>query len=175
MFAERYNSIDEETTLLHAAHTAWNALARLELLLRCDVIQVQDKKQSGIKYNTEFTPVTKVTIVKENVQTPSGYIGDAIAIPGYEQFIFVLLPPTSNDPESIGYMGWRILEYNTESIIANPVQQGIDDTILNAFDLAHKTVALFGKSNLTTLITTTYARNRCIVELCNTYNKVVSE
>ncbi len=31
---EHYESVDPDSGLLHAAHTAWNALARLELLLR---------------------------------------------------------------------------------------------------------------------------------------------
>jgi len=33
---ERHESLDPDSGLLHAAHTAWNALARLELLLRAD-------------------------------------------------------------------------------------------------------------------------------------------
>lgn len=33
-FAERYGDLDDESGLLHAAQTAWNALARLELKLR---------------------------------------------------------------------------------------------------------------------------------------------
>lgn len=33
-FAEKEEVVDPETTLLHVAHVAWNALARLELILR---------------------------------------------------------------------------------------------------------------------------------------------
>jgi hypothetical protein len=33
-FAERYDELDAESGLLHAAQTAWNALARLEIKLR---------------------------------------------------------------------------------------------------------------------------------------------
>lgn len=38
---------DEETNLLHAAHTAWNALARLDLLLRGGVECETPDSQSG--------------------------------------------------------------------------------------------------------------------------------
>ena len=31
---ERYHADDDDSGLLHAAHMAWNSLARLELLLR---------------------------------------------------------------------------------------------------------------------------------------------
>ena len=34
VFEENYSPMDDESGLLHAAHAAWNALARLELLLR---------------------------------------------------------------------------------------------------------------------------------------------
>lgn len=34
LLQEGCNEYDEETELLHAAHVAWNALARLELLIR---------------------------------------------------------------------------------------------------------------------------------------------
>lgn len=34
MLAERHESHDRDTGILHAAHEAWNALARLELILR---------------------------------------------------------------------------------------------------------------------------------------------
>jgi len=34
LFKEHYEKIDADTELLHAAQVAWNALARLELLLR---------------------------------------------------------------------------------------------------------------------------------------------
>jgi hypothetical protein len=34
MLAERHESHDKESGLPHAAHEAWNALARLELMLR---------------------------------------------------------------------------------------------------------------------------------------------
>ena len=33
---ERHGERDEDSGLLHAAHAAWNALARLELILRRD-------------------------------------------------------------------------------------------------------------------------------------------
>ena len=33
-FAERYEDFDADSEMLHAAQTAWNALARLELALR---------------------------------------------------------------------------------------------------------------------------------------------
>jgi len=34
LFEEHYESFDDDTKLLHAAQTAWNSLARLELILR---------------------------------------------------------------------------------------------------------------------------------------------
>jgi len=34
VFEENYSSYDDDSGLLHAAHAAWNALARLELMLR---------------------------------------------------------------------------------------------------------------------------------------------
>lgn len=34
LLAEKYSRVDSESELLHAAHLAWNALARLELMLR---------------------------------------------------------------------------------------------------------------------------------------------
>ena len=34
LFEERYEDNDPDSDLLHAKHTAWNALARLELMLR---------------------------------------------------------------------------------------------------------------------------------------------
>lgn len=36
LFKENYERLDNDTELLHAAQVAWNALARLELLLRED-------------------------------------------------------------------------------------------------------------------------------------------
>lgn len=33
-FAEYYNELDDDSSMYHAAQTAWNALARLELMLR---------------------------------------------------------------------------------------------------------------------------------------------
>lgn len=36
MTVERFEEKDNDTGLLHAAHAAWNALARLELMLRSD-------------------------------------------------------------------------------------------------------------------------------------------
>src|SRR6185369_16348526 len=36
-FAERYSDVDTDSGLLHAAQTAWNALARLEIALRAGV------------------------------------------------------------------------------------------------------------------------------------------
>lgn len=34
LFQEHYEELDSDSGLLHAAHAAWNALARLELMLR---------------------------------------------------------------------------------------------------------------------------------------------
>lgn len=34
LFIEHYETVDADSGLLHAAHGAWNALARLELMLR---------------------------------------------------------------------------------------------------------------------------------------------
>jgi len=34
LLAERHEPIDQDSGLLHAAHKAWNSLARLELILR---------------------------------------------------------------------------------------------------------------------------------------------
>lgn len=36
LLAERHEKIDQDSGLLHAAHEAWNCLARLELMLRED-------------------------------------------------------------------------------------------------------------------------------------------
>lgn len=36
LLAERHNIYDVDSDLLHAAHLAWNALARLELMLRSE-------------------------------------------------------------------------------------------------------------------------------------------
>lgn len=43
MLAERHESHDRDTGLRHAAHEAWNALARLELLLRADTPSTTDE------------------------------------------------------------------------------------------------------------------------------------
>ena len=34
LLKEKHNALDEDSELLHASHMAWNALARLELMLR---------------------------------------------------------------------------------------------------------------------------------------------
>ena len=47
-FAERYGDLDGDSGLLHAAHGAWNALARLEFILR-------DRRLAKVVAETEIT------------------------------------------------------------------------------------------------------------------------
>lgn len=48
--AEQDGATDDQTNLLHAAHLAWNALARLELMLRAS-------KLTAKQLNDQFEPV----------------------------------------------------------------------------------------------------------------------
>jgi hypothetical protein len=43
---EHYEAVDDQSQLLHAAHAAWNALARLELIIREDGSEA-DESGSG--------------------------------------------------------------------------------------------------------------------------------
>ena len=47
---EHREFVDEESVLLHAAHVAWNALARLEHILRTTCYVCESKKTTDIDY-----------------------------------------------------------------------------------------------------------------------------
>ena len=58
--AEQVEDLDSESELLHAAHLAWNALARLDLILR----------QGEGKISTESETVERSTSPKRSVYVP---------------------------------------------------------------------------------------------------------